>query len=337
MSKASVIIFTYNQSGYICQALEGACRQTIKPVEIIVVDDASTDSTFDIATKWISERADPLVSIVRNKVNMGLVASVSTWASQSKGDIVIPMAGDDISDPRRVEQVMRHFAANPSSYALVASGETIDKDGQLIGAYGNGLDRSISMATCEPLSGDFLNNLGATGASAAYRREVFTQFPQMNKDAFAEDRILCFRAILLGACDFSSESHVRWRRHEANLSRDTRGERNAALAIHFNRCAAMVQQHLDDLAHVDGNLAGKKKLLEMGLRYQHARWRLLSAANDSGIPANRFLTAWRDMRSCAPSLICMMRDSLRPALHLLTPFVVRQALAQFLCRSAQRP
>lgn len=337
MCKASVIIFTYNQAGYICQALEGACRQTIKPVEIIVVDDASTDSTFDIARKWISEKSDPLVFLVRNKVNMGLVASVSTWASQAKGDVVIPMAGDDISDPRRVEQVTRHFTANPSSYALVASGETIDKDGQLIGAYGNGLDCSISMDTCELRSGEFLNNLGATGASAAYRREVFAQFPPMNKNAFAEDRILCFRALLLGACDFSSESHVRWRRHDANLSLDTRGERSAALAIHFNRCAAMVQQHLDDLAYVDGRLAGKKKLLEMGLRYQHARWRLWSEANDAGFPTRRFMTALRDMRSCAPGLICLMRDSLRPALHLLTPFVVRQALARFLCRLAQRP
>jgi glycosyltransferase involved in cell wall biosynthesis len=301
------------------------------------VDDASTDSTFDIASKWISEKADPLVSIVRNKVNLGLVASVSTWASQAKADVVIPMAGDDISNPRRVEQVIRHFAANPSSYALVASGVTIDKKGQLIGAYGNGLDHTISMATCEPSSGDFLNGLGATGASAAYRREVFTQFPVMNKDAFAEDRILCFRAILLGTCDFSAESHVRWRCHEANLSRDTSGERSAALAIHFNRCAAMVKQHLDDLAHVNGSLAGKEKLLELGLTYQYARWRLFSEANDSGIPLRRFLTAWRGMKSCAPGLICLMRDSLRPALHLLTPFVVRQGLARFLCRSVQRP
>ena len=336
MYRVSVIIFTYNQAGYICQALEGACSQTVKPLEIIVVDDASTDSTFDIAHKWISEKADPLVSIVRNKVNMGVVASVSTWAGQAKGDIVVPMAGDDISDPRRVEQVVRHFAANQSSYALVASGETIDKDGQLIGAYGNGLDRKISLATYEP-DGDFLDGLGATGASAAYRREIFTQFPPMNKDAFAEDRILCFRAILLGACYFSSAKHVRWRRHDANLSRDTRRERSAALAIHFNRCATMVQQHLDDLAHMGGGLEGKKELLEMGLRYQHARWRLWSEASGANFPAIRFLTAWRGLRLYAPSLICLMRDTLRPALHLLTPFVVREVLARYLFRSAQRP
>ena len=328
MNKASVLIFTYNQAGYICQALEGACSQTMKPVEIIVVDDASTDSTFDVAQKWISERGDPLLSIVRNKYNLGLVASISTWASQARGSVVIPMAGDDISDPARVEQVVRHFNSNPLSYALVASGKTIDKDGRLIGAYGNGIDRAIHLSTLDPDDGEFLDGLGATGASTSYRRELFTFFLPMSADAFAEDRILCFRALLLGTCDFSSFNHVLWRRHEANLSRDTRLERSAALATHFNRCVAMVNQHLDDLKQLGEDFSEKNQRLQKALRYQRARWALWSAANSTGLPMLRFAEAWSELRSHAPSASCLVIDSIRPVLHLLTPFAIRQALAR---------
>lgn len=336
MSKASVLIFTYNQAGYICQALEGACTQTMKPVEIVVIDDASTDSTFDIAQKWISERRDPLVSIVRNESNLGLVASISKWASQAKGNIVIPMAGDDISVPSRVEQVLMHFNSNPLSYALVASGKTIDKDGQLIGAYGNGIDRSIDLSVLNPVDDDFLGGLGATGASTSYRRELFTSFPPMRGEAFAEDRILCFRALLLGTCDFSSSNHVLWRRHEANLSCDTRLERNAALALHFNRCGAMFQQHLEDLKQFRPDLPGKIQLLQKALRYQRARMALWSAANSAGLQTSRFKEAWGEMRSHAPSSTCLVLDSLRPVLHLITPFAIRQAVARSISRFAKR-
>jgi len=336
MNKASVLIFTYNQAGYIRQALEGACTQTMKPLEIIVVDDASTDSTFDVAKEWISERGDPLVSIVRNKFNLGLVASISTWASQAKGDIVIPMAGDDISYSSRVEQAVRHFSSNPLSYALVASGKTIDKDGQLIGAYGNGVDRVIHLSALDPADGEFLRGLGATGASTSYRRELFTFFPPLCGGAFAEDRILCFRALLLGTCDFSSSNHVLWRRHEANVSRDTRLERNAALAKHFDRCGAMIQQHLDDLKQLGEGFSKKNQLLQKVLKYQRARWALWSAANSAGLPMLRFTAAWKEMRSHANSSSCLLLDSFRPALHLLTPFAIRQAVARFKSRFTKR-
>ena len=324
MIKVSVIIFTYNQAGYIRQALEGACAQTIKPAEIIVVDDASTDSTFEVAKQWIQRHAETSVSIVRNEANLGVVGSVSRWCSKASGDIVIPMAGDDISLPDRVAEVVAHFVANPESYALVASGMTIDNNGQLVGSYGNGIDRRISLTSAKLECGDFLDGLGATGASSAYRRDLFTRFAKMRENAFAEDRILCFRALLLGTCDFSSSKHVLWRRHSANLSIGGHVRSGISLAAHFDRCESMIQQHLDDLEQMGGHLPQCHHALKAELSYAQARWRLWSAANKEGVKLASFCVELQKMYDNSSSLFLLLRDVARTAFHMLTPFLMRK-------------
>jgi hypothetical protein len=98
----------------------------------------------------------------------------------------------------------------------------------------------------------------------------------------------------------------------------------------------MIQQHLDDLKQLGEGFSKKNQLLQKVLKYQRARWALWSAANSAGLPMLRFTDAWKEMRSHAHSSSYLLLDSFRPALHLLTPFAIRQAVARFKSRFTKR-
>ena len=70
----SFFALTYNQEKYIEDSLKGLFSQTYSPLEIIISDDCSTDKTFEIIQKFVSEYKGPnKVIINRNEKNLGLI------------------------------------------------------------------------------------------------------------------------------------------------------------------------------------------------------------------------------------------------------------------------
>ena len=95
-------LFAYNQEKYIREAVEGAFAQTYDPLEIILSDDCSTDSTFLIMQQMADEYEGPhTVRVVRNAFNMGVLKHVFERGRDVQGSIIVMAAGDDISFPHR--------------------------------------------------------------------------------------------------------------------------------------------------------------------------------------------------------------------------------------------
>ena len=72
----SIVVITYNSSEYVCETLESAKAQSYQNIELIVSDDASTDNTVPIVTKWIRENKSRFVcvEIVTSPSNTGITA-----------------------------------------------------------------------------------------------------------------------------------------------------------------------------------------------------------------------------------------------------------------------
>ncbi|MCL4552961.1 MAG: glycosyltransferase [Candidatus Marsarchaeota archaeon] len=97
MPKVSVIIPTYNRSGYLSEALNSVLNQTFRDFEIIVVDDGSTDDT-----KAVAEKAGERVRYVW-QVNQGLSSARNTGIREALGDYVVFLDSDDLILPRKLE------------------------------------------------------------------------------------------------------------------------------------------------------------------------------------------------------------------------------------------
>ncbi len=101
--RVSVIVPAYNVAGYLERALGSALVQTMPDLEVIVVDDASGDATFEVAHR-ISVR-DPRVRVLRNKRNCGPSASRNRAIGAARGEWIALLDGDDAWLPERLERM----------------------------------------------------------------------------------------------------------------------------------------------------------------------------------------------------------------------------------------
>lgn len=112
--KVSVVIPTYNVQDYIEQALRSALDQTVKDLEVIVVDDASTDKTV----QRIKTIKDPRIHLTVSKKNSGPSYSRNVAIQKAKGEWIALLDGDDWWEKNRLERMLK--AAEEHQADLVA-------------------------------------------------------------------------------------------------------------------------------------------------------------------------------------------------------------------------
>ncbi len=105
----SVIMSVYNGEVYIKEAMDSIINQTYKNWELIVIDDCSTDNTFQILKSY----KDPRIHIIRNEENMRLASSLNRGLSLALGDYILRMDADDICRLDRFEKQLEFMEKNP--------------------------------------------------------------------------------------------------------------------------------------------------------------------------------------------------------------------------------
>jgi len=112
----SVLLAVSNGEQYLRVALESVLRQTVSDLELIVVDDGSTDSTPEV----LSRVADVRLRVLRNDERLGLAASLNRGLDEARGRYVARLDADDIAFPRRLERQLQRMVSG-SSIAVVGS------------------------------------------------------------------------------------------------------------------------------------------------------------------------------------------------------------------------
>lgn len=109
--RVSVIVPTYRSQATIERALESACAQTLAPLEVIVVDDASDDGTRDVVERLAKGR--PLVRLVALAENGGPSAARNAGLADARGELVAFLDADDEWLPTKLERQAERFAREP--------------------------------------------------------------------------------------------------------------------------------------------------------------------------------------------------------------------------------
>lgn len=121
----SVIIPAYNAEQFISKTLESVFAQTYENLQVIVVDDASTDSTPDILKNF----DDPRLQIITKAENKHLIAARNTAFGHVKGEYVAFVDADDVWQPEKIEKQVA-FLENDRTYgACFTWGSIIDENG----------------------------------------------------------------------------------------------------------------------------------------------------------------------------------------------------------------
>jgi glycosyltransferase involved in cell wall biosynthesis len=132
----SFIILSYNYRGYVVEALRSALAQSVQDLEIIVVDDCSTDDSVEIVGSFTDRR----IRLLQNEKNMGGAFSYNRAVSAARGEFLINLDADDWIHPLKCEKQLEAFRKDPRL--------------DIVGTYVRAVDRnSLPHAQAAPLEG----------------------------------------------------------------------------------------------------------------------------------------------------------------------------------------
>jgi len=109
----SVVLLCHNQEKFVAEAVDGVLAQTYSPLEIVVIDDASTDATAEIIDATLAGRRNGSdVTFVRHPKNVGANVSSRIGLDMTKGRLILISAGDDIMLPEMIAEMAKVWIAD---------------------------------------------------------------------------------------------------------------------------------------------------------------------------------------------------------------------------------
>jgi len=209
-ASASVIVINYNYARFLRQAIDSALAQTAPNVEVIVVDDGSTDNSREIIASY-GERVRPVL-----KANGGQGSAFNAGFEVATGDAIFFLDSDDAMLPETVATVLSVW--QPAAVLVQYRLQVVDADGNVLG---------IHPAPWEPLEeGDVVQLLLQTGGFAmsitsglAYLRETLLKvMPLPPQIVNAADGCLNRGVALFGRVQRIDQPLAIYRRHGGNDS-----------------------------------------------------------------------------------------------------------------------
>lgn len=109
----SIIMGIYNCADTLGDAIESIFAQTYTDWELIMCDDGSKDSTYEIAKKYIQDNPQRRIKLLRHEFNRGLNQTLNDCLSVARGEYIARMDADDISLPKRLEKELNALEKEP--------------------------------------------------------------------------------------------------------------------------------------------------------------------------------------------------------------------------------
>jgi len=225
----SVVIPSYNHAQFVAATLQSIMKQTLRPAELIVIDDGSNDESPQIIERVLNDCPFPCELIARE--NRGLCATLNEGFGRAFGEYFAYLGSDDLWLPGFLKARVGLLEARPR--AVLAYGHTyiIDEQNDIIDCtadwadYVDGDVQKMLLQTTAPQS-----------TTVLYRRANLAGIG-WNENSKLEDYELYLRLSAEGEFAFDARILSAWRRHDSNTSRDQtfmleehlRAQREAAL------------------------------------------------------------------------------------------------------------
>jgi len=218
----SLVVPAYNAGKRIEPTLLSIAAQDYKNMEIIVVDDGSSDDTCDVAESVLT-RSGREFSVVKHETNMGVSVARNTGLDSASGDYVIFFDADDLADHNFVSVLVNTVTKNDSDMAFCGYRNRFEKTGEerIVPV---SLDSSRSYST-EDLTAMYIFKkikpaIWSTIFKLSFLREMGLKFTVSCR--YGEDTEFLTKAFSrCGSINFSAECHYIYVHHENMTSKTT--------------------------------------------------------------------------------------------------------------------
>ena len=209
MAKVSVILPTFNSSLFIYEAISSILKQTHKNLELIIIDDKSTDDTIKIIKLFRDKR----IRLIETKQRLGIAYSLNLGIKLSKSKFIARMDSDDISEPNRIEEQVNFLIKNKHIDVVGSSIKIIDEVGR------------VNKFITYPKSNyeiKFFMCLGCpiVHPSVMMRKSIFEKYGIYYKDDYAEDYELWSKLLDKNVKFYNLDKYLlKLRKHKNNASK----------------------------------------------------------------------------------------------------------------------
>lgn len=194
--RVSVIIAAYNCASYLSAAIESALGQSETDLEIVVVDDASTDGTPQLAARYaMSDK----VRVFRNEANRGAGFSRNRGIREARGEWIMQLDGDDWLAPDRVATLLAYSRSIPAD--IVADDQFIVDDATLAAVSTRFIDNGISWNAVRRINPIDIVRYDLGSLKPLMRRSFIVEHALVYPESvrYGEDFVFLLRAMLSGA------------------------------------------------------------------------------------------------------------------------------------------
>ena len=226
--KVSVITSVYNCDKYVKDMIDSIIGQSFNDWELIIIDDASTDKTWDIITSYEDER----IIKIKNAYNMGLTVNLNKAWDLAKGEYIARIDGDDIAYSGRLSKQVNYMETHPKTVIL----------GGGMKVFGNVCYLNSHVASPkENLVRLVFNSVISHPTMMIRKRILDKKGIRYNENLrYAQDYELSFRASKVGDIVSLPECVIKYRVHDGQISK--------AKEIEQKKCADFIRNEvLNDL------------------------------------------------------------------------------------------
>ncbi len=210
----SIICLAFNHEKFVVETLNSVMQQNYQPIELIIVDDCSTDNTKLVINNWLSTH--PEVQFIVNEINKGNTKSFNNALKFAKGEYIIDLAADDLIVPNGVQLQINAFQKSKFKNLGVVYGnaEIINEDGSFNSFYFPVNENGKVIA--KRATGDIYSSVLLTGdsicsVSALIKKSVFDFLEGYDETLDYEDLDSWIRASREYEFDFVDEVLVKKR------------------------------------------------------------------------------------------------------------------------------
>jgi len=207
--RVSVILPTYNRAHYLAEAIESVVRQTLTDLELIIVDDGSTDSTCELVRAIRDERVRYVAQPHR-----GLSVALNRGLEKARGDYIARLDSDDVFFPDALASLVAALEREPAVEVAWASGRLMDREGR---------DQPRTRGSSEHYPGEMLRSLlyddCTTSPAMLTRKSCFARVGPYDEGlAFSEDWDMALRLAREFRFRYVDQIVVRIREHDDSIT-----------------------------------------------------------------------------------------------------------------------
>ena len=191
----SVICLCYNHASFVESAITSVLNQTYLNVEIIIVDDYSTDESISLLHSLVNRF--PRIRFINNESNIGMCRSFNKAFKEVKGEYIIDFSCDDLMAPNRIEDQVAAFVTLDERYGVVFSeAYIIDEQGTELGTFYKRTKSNelISKVPSGDVFIDLLHSYKICSPTIMIRKKVLDELSGYNELLSYEDYDLFIRS-----------------------------------------------------------------------------------------------------------------------------------------------